>query len=501
MSISVEEAARLGFKLTETEAKVNGPTDEWVQFVLGLKRKEDGIYPWHLSEAANWYHLGQTFVGREWLGPESEEESEDEEEEIVRRASKKKSKKKSDTYNHIPVPYRVQILGQESSFVEWLSLRDKARKDLFWLGVSVLKKNWVAETHQQVCDQFVQKNFDGVYHSGYNLTDVQNAFDSQKRFDGEGRPTKEMILLDSRGFFKSTIDGVDCIQWMLNAPDIRIMIVTATKELARGFMKEIKNYLFYQPHNEESTSLDLHLLFPDYILSKAPSENNTPLLLRVRKHWQKDKSVAISSMESGQAGAHCDVLKRDDCTNEQNCTPGTPKPTLALLNSKINTTGNIPMPWGFIDNIGTRYRVDDWFGHRIALLAVSPAKYFCRACWVVKDQFKIVPLKQITEEMVILNFPKLSKQLFRICERSWRKTRWFFVANSLTNPLWRLRKTSLRLHLFWMSFVGLRSIPQQPPKKAIFILPGILLTRRISRVIIRLAPLLEDLNVLMVVGV
>jgi len=450
MSISVEEAARLGFKLTETEAKVTtretlennfldrmkaldagnqalaitpeargsqekvyGPTDEWVQFVLGLKRKEDGTYPWYLSEAANWHHLGQTFVGREWLGPESEEEAEDEEEEIARRAGKDKKKAKKKEPNSVPVPYRAQILKEEPSFVGWLGYRDKARKDLFWLGVSVLKKNWVSETHQQVCDQFVQKNFDGVYHPGYNLTHVQSAFDTQKRFDGEGRPTKEMILLDSRGFFKSTIDGVDCIQWMLNVPDIRIMIVTATKELARGFMKEIKNYLFYQPHNEESTSLDLHLLFPDYILSKAPSENNTPLLLRVRKHWQKDKSVSISSMESGQAGAHCDVLKRDDCTNEQNCTPGTPKPTLALLNSKINTTGNIPMPWGFIDNIGTRYRADDWFGQRIALLSVSPAKYFCRACWVVKEQYKAVPLKQLTEEMVVLNFPKLSKTAFQ----------------------------------------------------------------------------------------
>lgn len=460
---SVEELARLGRKATATEASrvkretvennfldtmkalddgrydealtpsqrgselILGPTDEWCAFVQSV-RKDDGSFKWYASEAMSWLHLGQTFVGREWLAPESDDE--DDEEEVVRKT---KGKKKKDEIK-IPVPYTSKILGVEPSFTEWLGLRDRARKDLFWLGVTVLKKNWVAETHQVVCAQFVEKNFDGVYHPGYTLDDIHVAFDNQKRFDEHGRPTKEMILLDSRGFFKSTIDGVDCIQWMLNVPDVRIMIVTATKQLARDFMKEIKNYLFYQPENEFNTSLDLHLMFPEYILSKAPSENNTPLTLRVRKHWQKDKSVAISSMESGQAGAHCDVLKRDDCTNEQNCTPGTPKETLALLNSKINTTSNIPMPWGFVDNIGTRYRADDWFGHRIKLLPISPAKYFCRACWIVKPEHANTPLKQLTEEMVILNFPKLSKTPFQDLQKKLADDEMVFRCQQLNEP-------------------------------------------------------------------
>src|SRR5271157_49470 len=44
------------------------------------------------------------------------------------------------------------------SFRDWLDLRSKARRDLFWLG-RMMGKDLYHSIHQTVCDQFVQKDF------------------------------------------------------------------------------------------------------------------------------------------------------------------------------------------------------------------------------------------------------------------------------------------------------------------------------------------------------
>ena len=57
------------------------------------------------------------------------------------------------------------------SFIDWLDLRDKARKNLFWLG-RLLGKGLFYNTHKMICDAFVQKNFDGMYFPECTIDDV-----------------------------------------------------------------------------------------------------------------------------------------------------------------------------------------------------------------------------------------------------------------------------------------------------------------------------------------
>src|SRR5690349_14077031 len=94
-------------------------------------------------------------------------------------------------------PYKSEILTLEGlaklfkeasgepdtreAFESWLLRRDRARKDLFYLGRDVLKKNLVPEVHQVVCDNFVMKDFDGVYVDDYTLDHVHKAIARQKR--------------------------------------------------------------------------------------------------------------------------------------------------------------------------------------------------------------------------------------------------------------------------------------------------------------------------------
>lgn len=354
------------------------------------------------SESLTWVQLGQLYIGRdEWLSAEEDEEDEDEPASGRKRGRPKGSKtKKSNT----PKPLDTKILGAYQSFKAWLDLRDKARKDLLFLGTDILGNQFIPRVHQPVADTFVQKNFDGAYFKGYTLKTVHDVIDRQIRVDERGRPTKEALILDSRGFYKSTMNMVDCIQWMINVPDIRILIMTAKRRLANDFVKYIKGKLYLSETAEPS---DFQLLFPEYVLRKASGRANTPILLRCRKIVQVEPTICATSIESGWAGVHCDIKKNDDVVDEKNSNG---EDTRQTLKDQIDNSDNLRGAWGFTDNIGTRYRVDDWYGTRLQIRDEKdqPIKYFCRPCWTVKSEFEQVPLKQLEEHMVNLVFPEIS---------------------------------------------------------------------------------------------
>lgn len=367
------------------------------------------------SEALSYENLGKIYLGQPYK--ETDEEEED---------TRKKKK------IAIPNPSDSEVMGMSCSFEEWLELRDRARKDLFWLGATVLKKDFVATTHQVVCDQFVQKNFDGAFPDGYTIGNVHKAIDKQQRFDAEGNPTKEMLLLDPRGFFKSSIDGVDCVQWMLCVPDIRILILTGEYKLAVAFMKEIKGYL-YLAKGQDPT--DLHLLFPEYVLRGVEGTSKEPFILPCRKHGQKEATLWVNSIDSNLSGWHCDVKKGDDVMTDEN---GNTSDARIELKKKYDGTGNLLDEWGFSDHIGTRYYGDpdpDWYGSRLREAAESTdaaIKYFCRQCWVVKPEFFDIGLLDLTEDMVILNFPE--KATFKSLRAKLVKDELAFRCQQLNEP-------------------------------------------------------------------
>jgi predicted phage terminase large subunit-like protein len=355
--------------------------------MAGLDKEREGKR--YKSEALSYLSLAKIYLGQPYKDLDLDEDEDP-----------RKKKKIA-----IPNPSDSEIMGLSRSFDEWLELRDRARKDLFWLGKEVFKKDFVPHVHQIVCDQFVQKNFEGYFPEGYTLGDVHNAIKKQERFDAEGNPTREAIILDPRGFYKSTIDSVDCVQWMINVPDIRILIMAADHKIGSSLMKEIKGYL-HLPKGGDFT--DFHLLFPEYIVRGKDGTSSTPLTLSCRGHFQRFPSLWFNSIESGLSGWHCDVKKSDDVVNDENCVDTDVRES---LNTKIDGADNLLDEWGISDNIGTRYYGDpvpDWYGLRIKKASEpgNGVKYFCRACWTIKPEFVDVPLKELTEDMVILTFPE-----------------------------------------------------------------------------------------------
>jgi phage terminase large subunit-like protein len=409
MALTGEAKTKYNKEYREKQKKVSELLDSLVEKdkLSGGKR--------YLSEALSYADLGKIYYGQPYKDV-------DEEDEDPRR-------KKKVT---LPNPSSSDILGMPRSFEEWLQLRDQARKDLFWLGKEVLKKDLVSTTHQIVCDQFVQKNFDGVFKEGYTLGDVHKAIDNQVRFDADGEATKEMLLLDPRGFFKSTIDGIDCIQWMLNVPDIRILILTGEYKLAVAFMKEIKGYLYIAKGEDPK---DIHLLFPEYVLRGVTGTSKEPFVISCRKHNQKEPTLWVNSIDSNLSGWHCDVKKGDDVITDENCNT---KDAREALKKKFDGTNNLLDGWGFSDNLGTRYFGDpdpDWYGSRLKSVAEgNPLKYFCRACWTVRPEFSEVPLKELTQDMVVLHFPEKSKDAFKDLRKKLLEDESQFRCQQLNEP-------------------------------------------------------------------
>lgn len=364
-------------------------------------------------------------------------------------------------------------------FDQWLYARDQARKELYWLGKEVFDLDVQPHVHKVVCDQFVTKNFDGVYTEGYRLKeDFQVALAKQTRvphvwvqtaeyeprtlkdfghyipdpieFEKSTNFARTMILLDSRGFFKSTIDAVDAIQWIINCPDIRILIVSGVKKLGEQFLRAIKigpkKSSFYLPKGVRPSTF--HLLFPEFVVRGVDGTSNEPLIIsessKAPQHYfSGDPTIGVISVGSSLSGFHNDILKFDDIVTDENSNTQDTREAILL---KADGAINMQMPWGWHDIIGTRYFPDDYYGLTEKANKENPEtynlKFFSRACWAVKDEYKHIEHKSLydlTEEMVNLTFPELAgtpHASWLDLQKKLRKNERSFRCQQLNQPVW-----------------------------------------------------------------
>ena len=315
---------------------------------------------------------------------------------------------KSESLSMTQLTSLYNVFSQDlGTFEDFLGLRDRARKDLFWLGAQ-LDWQWFPHVHQATCDFFVQKNFDGVYHEGYTIKEVHNAIERQD-------DCHHRLLLDPRYHYKTTIDSVDSLQWMINVPDIRLFILTAEEENADDFVGQIKGYL-YHPKGHELTRFQK--MFPEYVLRGKEGSSKQSFVSPARQHNQKDPTFWADSIMATLSGLHCDVMKADDVISNRNSDT---EDARRKLKRKFDQAIHLLDPWGFFDVLGTRYSSDDWYAYRLKAAEEiresgieNTLKIQVRSGWTVKDgvteegiAWKDLPLKKLKLEMVDLLFPEL----------------------------------------------------------------------------------------------
>lgn len=275
---------------------------------------------------------------------------------------------------------------------EYQELRRRAQTDLYWLATAVLKKDLTEYTHRPVTDFFVQKNPDIPLSKQDTV--------------------KQRLLLYPRGSFKSTIDVVDCLQWIICFPNIRILILCGGLDLATSFVGELKEYFILAEDAEPTT---FQTLFPEFCVTPKQKGNVDSFTVPNRTKKSKEPTVMANSIGSNLSGFHFDVFKSDDViTNENSKTPN----QLAGITKDFYMNKKMLMPAGYLDVIGTRYDPSDLYGdlidrHESALRNNLPSKLkiLSRPAWWIKGTDYKIPTEEETaaKENIDLLFPAFTK--------------------------------------------------------------------------------------------
>jgi hypothetical protein len=174
-------------------------------------------------------------------------------------------------------------------------------------------------------------------------------------------PRKRLNLVTRGGLKTTIITQAHSIQWLLNYPDIRILLVSAQLGRAKDFLKGIK---------EHFTKNDMfRWLFPEYCPKQNEQGktedfgNDEQFTIPCRRTpGIKEPTVRVASADSSVAGGHYDVIKVDDLVEDQNTrTPGGIEQTRKFFGSlwPLVETNPLPPGHGWLDVTGTIYHFSD----------------------------------------------------------------------------------------------------------------------------------------------
>lgn len=169
---------------------------------------------------------------------------------------------------------------------------------------------------------------------------------------------KNRLILYPRGSMKSTWGIADVVQWILNFPEIRILILTAADDLAVSILDEVKGHFL----NKIYTPSLMNLFFPEFCKEEKDLGNQYEYTCPVwerRQVKRREPTIMASSVTSTLSGFHFEVLHCDDpvsnrnSENEEQC---------LKINKNFKINKKMLRTWGYCTKIGTRYHDSDMYG-------------------------------------------------------------------------------------------------------------------------------------------
>lgn len=188
---------------------------------------------------------------------------------------------------------------------------------------------------------------------------------------------KKRMILWPRGLFKTSAVIVEIIQLILNYPNIRILIMSGSRDLAMSQLERVKRTF------EEPTDT-FRILYPDYCGTNLGNKSKFTIPNRTMKIFA-EATVTISTARSVKAGTHYDVIFVDDLVNDQNY-----KNPAALEKcwEDYKDIGPVLEPSGYLFVTGTRYsfgdtyeRIQDAAKKEMKETGTSVWNFSIRTCW------------------------------------------------------------------------------------------------------------------------
>lgn len=271
----------------------------------------------------------------------------------------------------------------------WINDYKKGQTDLFWLCVVPLGEPLaLVETHRAITDDFfIKKN---------PYVDAR----TWKEAVSKQSTIKNRMLLYPRGTFKSSIDRLDIVQWIICFPNIRILVMTAEESLAESFVKDVKKH-FLVPENTKLTRFQMLYFAHCERASKKGAANE--YTTRARTLEQPEPTVLALSLGMSTAGKHFDVGKFDDCVSEINSGPRATPEQRKTVSDDLKLKRYLIDGYGFRDYVGTIYDPADGYG----VLQLTIPELLVRkkpALWL-KEESITKPKNLLTEADYHLLFP------------------------------------------------------------------------------------------------
>ena len=261
----------------------------------------------------------------------------------------------------MPLSSEIKKLTQLSSReIDHLKmLRWKARTDLGFLCREILNYPDVSdEIHKPILnilqkfptpnrEQFLEN--DKVISGQWEYKPIQRI----SSLSGNRRN----LILDFRGSLKTTINAqAHSIQWIINYPDIAMLLFQSNLDKAEIILGEIKKHFQYNPIFRQ--------LFPEHcpIQTKADdfgTKGKFTTRARGRTVTRKEETLSASSIDSGSSGIHVDVMKFSDIVEPSNV--GTLDQMDSVSNSFYQAQNLLVGPKYWIDVEGTRYHFNDLY--------------------------------------------------------------------------------------------------------------------------------------------
>jgi phage terminase large subunit-like protein len=173
----------------------------------------------------------------------------------------------------------------------------------------------------------------------------------------------------------------DCVQWVINFPEITILILTGVYKLAGDMLGEIKKHFTLEEGGDKDAKTGkgtltpkmmqdeetgqwspnfFQIMFPEHCISPKDGsqfEYQTPAA-----NVSKEPTVRAASIEQALSGMHFGILKLDDVvTNENSLNID----RIQSVNKQISINQAMLDPFGFFDVIGTWYDEKDYYGEKI----------------------------------------------------------------------------------------------------------------------------------------
>ncbi len=283
-------------------------------------------------------------------------------------------------------------------FEKWKDDYKLGQTDLFWLSTVPLDEPLaLVEMHRLITgDFFIKKNPYIEARTWKEAVSKQSAI-------------KNRMLLYPRGTFKSSIDRIDVLQWIICFPNIRILVMTAEETLAESFVKDIKKHFLL---SENTKLTQFQMLYYQHCISAKTKGKANEFTTSARTQDQPEPTVLALSLGMSTAGKHFDVGKFDDCVSEINSGPRASLDSRKIVADDLKLKRYLIDGYGYRDYVGTIYDPDDAYA---ALQRTIPDLHVYKkpALWL-KTGSKTKPKDQLGENDWELLFPEDAEGVERL---------------------------------------------------------------------------------------